>query len=55
MGEFADFTNSGGRNGEGLYEREYKKPKMPKKGTYPTKWKPQSDPREGWTGLGRST
>ena len=49
MGEFADMANSGGYNGEGLYRKEYKQPKMPKKGSYPTEWKGPVDFRDGWT------
>ena len=49
MGEYSDFTNSGGYNGDGLYDRAYEQPQMPKNGTYPTVRKPAIDPRDGWS------
>ena len=49
MGEYADYANDGGYDGGGLGEREYVQPKMPKAGTYPTKWKSPVDFREDWT------
>ena len=49
MGEFADFANGGGWGGEGLFEEEYQQPKMPERGTYPTKRRPAVDPRAGFT------